>query len=426
MRKDGSRFWANVVIDPIYDEAGQLSGFAKITRDITERREAQLMLERTQEQLAQAQKMEALGQLTGGIAHDFNNMLMVVGGYIQYLKPRLTEGKEKRAINALEYAAARAESLTRQLLTFSRRQSLNRTTVHLANCFAAFRDILATTAKGNVKLDIAVSDDVWPVTIDVSEFEVAMINLIVNARDAMPNGGRTTIGARNESFEQVDAIGPLHGDFVAIEVTDEGVGISAENLAKVFDPFFTTKGADKGTGLGLSQVYGFAHQAGGTVRLASEVGHGTTVTLYLPRGSDDAIVLPKEQAAGPIGGSELVLLVEDNAEVQAIAAAMLKQLGYGVMLANSAAEALAVLQAGEAIDLVLSDIVMPGPMDGIALARRIGAEHPKVKVLLTTGYSQAASGSRSPFPVLRKPYQLPTMARAVRSALEHARTERPQ
>jgi CheY-like chemotaxis protein len=312
------------------------------------------------------------------------------------------------------------------LLTFSRRQSLNRTTVHLANCFAAFRDILATTAKGNVKLDIAVSDDVWPVTIDVSEFEVAMINLIVNARDAMPNGGRTTIGARNESFEQVDAIGPLHGDFVAIEVTDEGVGISAENLAKVFDPFFTTKGADKGTGLGLSQVYGFAHQAGGTVRLASEVGHGTTVTLYLPRGSDDAVVLPKEQAAGPIGGSELVLLVEDNAEVQAIAAAMLKQLGYGVMLANSAAEALAVLQAGEAIDLVLSDIVMPGPMDGIALARRIGAEHPKVKVLLTTGYSQAASGSRSPFPVLRKPYQLPTMARAVRSALEHARTERPQ
>ena len=418
VRKDGSRFWANVVIDPIYDENGQLNGFAKITRDITERRDAQLALERTQEQLAQAQKMDALGQLTGGIAHDFNNMLMVVGGYTQFLKQRLHEPKDKRAIEAIEFAASRAESLTRQLLTFSRRQSLNRTTVNLAECFDAMRDILDTTAKGNVVLDIAIPDSTWPVVVDINEFEVAIINLIVNARDAMPNGGRIKISARNRTIEDHHALDPLRGDFVELEIEDEGSGIPPEIVPKVFDPFFTTKGVEKGTGLGLSQVYGFAHQAGGTVRLTSKVDIGTKVALYLPRGKSAAISMTNEQGDRLVGGNETILLVEDNADVQMVAAGMLEELGYTVRTADSAMRALDVLRSAGKIDLVLTDIVMPGPMDGVGLAQHLRKEHNGIKILLTTGYSQAASNPRTPFAVLRKPYQLATMARAVRNVLD--------
>jgi PAS domain S-box-containing protein len=418
VRKDGSRFWANVVMDPIYDENGRLSGFAKITRDITERREAQLTLERTQGQLAQAQKMDALGQLTGGIAHDFNNMLMVVGGYTQFLKQRLNEPKDKRAIEAIEFATSRAESLTRQLLTFSRRQSLNRTTVKLSECFDAMRDILATTAKGNVALDISIGDDTWPVMIDVNEFEVAVINLVVNARDAMPKGGRIKITARNETIAEHDPGDLLLGDFVVIEVEDEGVGIAAEIMPKVFDPFFTTKGVEKGTGLGLSQVYGFAHQAGGSVRLTSKIDVGTKVILYLPRSRAVAMPMRDEQSARLIGGSETILLVEDNPDVRLIAGSMLEELGYTVRTADSAARALDVLKSDDKIALVLTDVVMPGPMDGMGLAQHLSKEHGSIKVLLTTGYSQAASDPRTPFAVLRKPYQLATMARAIRNALD--------
>jgi PAS domain S-box-containing protein len=418
VRKDGTRFWANVVIEPIYDETGTLTGYAKITRDITEWREAQLALERTREQLAQAQKMDALGQLTGGIAHDFNNMLMVVTGYTQFLKQRLSDPKDKRAIEAIEFAASRAESLTRKLLTFSRRQSLNRTTVQLPDCFAAFGDIMSTTAKGNINLDVVIPDDTWPVTIDVNEFEVAIINLLVNARDAMPKGGRIRIGARNEAIEGRDAVDQLRGEFVVIDIEDNGSGIPPDIMPKVFDPFFTTKSAEKGTGLGLSQVYGFAHQAGGTVRLASEVGVGTKVTLYLPRSEETVSPTRDDPGSGVIGGSEIVLLVEDNAEVQSIAATMLEQLGYTVVATDSATQALRILESGDTIDLVLTDIVMPGPLDGIALAQHIGKEYRNVSLLLTTGYSQAVSDHRSPFAVLRKPYQLPALARAVRHALD--------
>jgi PAS domain S-box-containing protein len=418
VRKDGSRFWANVVIDPIYDENGNLSGFAKITRDITERRDAQVALQQAQEQLAQAQKMDALGQLTGGIAHDFNNMLMVVSGYTQYLKQRLHEPKDKRAIEAIEFAASRAENLTRQLLTFSRRQSLNRTTVRLPDCFKSFRDILDTTAKGNVVLDVNIPDSTWPVTIDVNEFEVAIINLIVNARDAMPNGGQIRISAHNETIDERNATDRLRGDFVAIEVEDEGTGIPPDIVPKVFDPFFTTKSVEKGTGLGLSQVYGFVHQAGGKVRLTSKVDVGTKVTLYLPRSKAGSISIQDAQGEQLIGGDETVLLVEDNPDVQSVAASMLEELGYTVRTADSAARALDVLQSAAKIDLVLTDIVMPGSIDGLGLAKQISRDHPGIKILLTTGYSQATSDSRTPFAVLRKPYQLATMARAVRNALD--------
>ena len=263
VRKDGGQFWASVVIDAIRDETGALIGFAKITRDITERRDAQLALQRTQEQLAQSQKMDALGHLTGGIAHDFNNMLMVVGGYAEFLKRRLSDPKDRRALDAIELATSRAESLTRQLLTFSRRQSLNPATVNLAERFAAFRDILASSAHGNIQLDIDVAPDTWPVTIDPNEFEVAIVNLVVNARDAMPDGGGIAITVRNVAIGAHDPIDGLEGEFVVVEVKDTGVGIPPDVLPRVFDPFFTTKETDRGTGLGLSQVYGFARRRAG-------------------------------------------------------------------------------------------------------------------------------------------------------------------
>jgi PAS domain S-box-containing protein len=419
VRKDGTRFWASVVMDAIYDETGELVGLVKITRDITERREAQLALQRTQEQLAQAQKMDALGQLTGGIAHDFNNLLMVVGGYTQFLKRRLNDPKDKRALDAIELAANRAESLTRQLLTFSRRQPLNPTTVDLAACFATFRDVLETTAKGNIKLDIDIPDGLWPVTTDVSEFEVAIINLVVNARDAMPNGGMVVISMRNEVLDQKDGVDRKQGEFVAVEVRDTGVGIAPEVLPQVFDPFFTTKEIDRGTGLGLSQVYGFVHQAGGTIKLSSAIGRGTTVTLYLPRSRQAASPMhdyPRGET--PRGGKEIILLVEDNVDVQSVAATMLEQLGYTVITADSASQALAMLDSQAHVDLVFTDIVMPGPMNGVELARRVMERHPGMSILLTTGYAKAASEATTGFPVLRKPYQLPGLAEAIQGALK--------
>jgi CheY-like chemotaxis protein len=210
----------------------------------------------------------------------------------------------------------------------------------------------------------------------------------------------------------------LHGDFVALEIEDEGSGIPPEIVPKVFDPFFTTKGVEKGTGLGLSQVYGFAHQAGGGVRLTSAVDVGTKVTLYLPRSKNAAVTAPDEQGGRLVGGNETILLVEDNPDVQSIAASMLKELGYMVRTADSATRALDVLKSDNRIDLVLTDIVMPGSTDGLGLAQHIVREHPGIKILLTTGYSQAASDPRTPFAVLRKPYQLATMARAVRNAID--------
>ena len=274
VRKDGTRFWANVVVDAIHSDDGSLTGFVKITRDITERREAQLTLQRTQEQLAQAQKMDALGQLTGGIAHDFNNMLMVVGGYTQFLKGRLTDTNDKRAIEAIEISASNAENLTRQLLTFSRRQALNPSTVNLSECFGSFRDVMTATATGSVRLDTNIPANLWLVNIDVNEFEASIINLLVNARDAMPNGGNIQITGHNVTLGKTDEPLSIEGDFVVLEVTDDGSGIAADILPRIFDPFFSTKEAGKGTGLGLSQVHGFARRAGGAVTVSSEVESG--------------------------------------------------------------------------------------------------------------------------------------------------------
>jgi PAS domain S-box-containing protein len=417
VRKDGSSFFAAVVIDAIRDEEGKLIGFANIMRDITERYEARAKLQRAQEQLAQSQKMEALGQLTGGIAHDFNNMLMVVSGNAQLLKDRLRDARNLRSVEAIELAAARGENLTRQLLAFSRRQALNPMVVSLRQRLAEFRDLLVSSARGDITLVIDVGRSVWPVAVDVPELELALINLVVNARDAMPDGGTIVITAKNARLQPEDTPDAIRGEFVALTVTDTGCGIAADILPKVFEPFFTTKQLDKGTGLGLSQVYGLTRQSGGTVTIASELGNGTAVTIYLPRSHRPLSEQRIAERDTPRGG-EKVLLVEDNPEVQETAGMLLDQLGYRVFRAESAAGALQLLQSGEAVDLVFSDIIMPGELDGMALARQVKEEYPDIAVLLTSGYARPPNTHEAGFPILRKPYQLATLARAIRDALD--------
>jgi PAS domain S-box-containing protein len=405
VRKDGSFFWASVVIDAIKED-GRLIGFAKITRDITERREAAIKLERMQKQLAESQKLDALGQLTGGVAHDFNNLLMVVGGSAQVLKKYADDEKSRRAVEAIESAARRGAALTNQLLTFARRQNVNLQTVRLKERIEAVRDVLSTGVGGAVQLMIDLKDDVWPIRVDISELETALVNLVINARDAMPDGGAIRISAENVSLNDE----AHNGDFVAIRVSDNGAGIPPDVLQKVFEPFFTTKPVGKGTGLGLSQVHGFAYQAGGLVALASELGEGTTVTISLPR--DKSRIVSAGSAGVASSGSGTILLVEDNPDVAAASSGLLEQLGYAVRWVSNADEALVEID-GDGIDLVFSDIVMPGKMDGLALAQAIREKHPGLPILLATGYSDALRKVSLGFRVLRKPYEIHELSEAL-------------
>jgi PAS domain S-box-containing protein len=421
VRKDGSLFWASVVLDAIYGEDGTLIGFAKITRDITDKRNAQLELQRAHEQLAQVQKMEALGQLTGGVAHDFNNLLMVVSGQAQLLRKRL-EGDERalKALDAIEAASKRGEDLTRHLLSFARRQRLQPVSHSLRAGLPGLKELLGASLTAAIQLDIGFPARVWHVEVDPNELELAILNLAVNARDAMPSGGLLTISAENVTLAGTEADGGLAGEFVALSVTDSGVGIPPDILPRIFDPFFTTKEVNKGTGLGLSQVYGFAQQSGGRATVSSELGRGTTFTIYLPRAQAKPQAAAKPADIETSGGC-CVLVVEDNPEVAEVAVRMLEQLGHRVMLTNGAAAALELLRGPEPPDLVFSDIVMAGELDGVALARRIRAEFPAIPVLLATGYAQPAEQIGAEFPILRKPYKLAELSRAVGALLAQAR-----
>jgi PAS domain S-box-containing protein len=414
VRRDGSRFWASVVIDAIRDDRGALIGFAKITRDITEKRQAQAALDKTREELAQSQKMEAVGQLTGGIAHDFNNLLMVVGGHVQILQRRLTDPKITQAIEAIDGAAKRGAALTRQLLAFSRRQPLASTVIDLGECIAAMRPMLESSLRGDIDVKYDVADNVWPVEVDVAELELALLNIAVNSRDAMPNGGVFTVSARNVEVGDPSLPTSLPVDSVALAFSDTGTGIAPEILTKVFEPFFTTKAIGEGTGLGLSQVYGFAQNVGGAAAVTSTVDQGTTVTMYFPRSKGEPLTVENAAAQTIAGGEETILVVEDSAEVAEVTASLLDQLGYQVVRVENAADALKTLADGAPIDLVFSDIVMPGAMSGIDLGRRIRAQYPRLPVLLTSGYSNAPHGVESEFVILRKPFEVVALAKAIR------------
>jgi PAS domain S-box-containing protein len=412
IRKNGTPFFVTGVLTAIHDDNSNLLGFASVIRDATERRNTQEKLVEAREQLAMAQKMEAIGKLTGGIAHDFNNLLMIIGGSAQLFK-RLLDPKLPRAIEALQSAAKRGETLTRQLLTFSRRQHLSPTVVDLNASVRNIRSMIESSLRGNIVYKETINPNLWPVKVDLAELELAIVNIAVNARDAMPNGGVFALTAENVTVNNSAGQDGLNGDFVAIEFSDSGTGIPPDLLSKVFDPFFTTKEVGKGSGLGLSQVYGFAHQAGGTVRAESKVGLGTAITVYLPSCAGVEIDAPKiAEAARP--ARPMVLVVDDSAEVGEVTSSLFEHLGYDTVYCDSAEAALRLLADGTKIDLVFSDIVMPGTIDGVGLASEVQARYPHLPVILTTGYSDAAQSAPPSLPILRKPFD----ADALRSFMQ--------
>ena len=304
VRKDGTLFWANAVIDPIRDEKGELIGFAKIVRDITERRNAEIALHQEQMQRAHAQKMDALGQLAGSIVHDFNNLLMVVSGYVRRIKKTADLGADAvQMTEAVELAVERGTALTRQLLAFSRKEPAHADVVQLAEQVEAVCTMVGGSLSGSVSLVASIGRETWPVNVEPGELDLSLINLVFNARDAMPDGGLITITAENLELSRGQVDADLQGEFVALSVTDTGSGISPDILGKIFEPFFTTKGPEKGTGLGLAQVYGFAQRSGGAATVASELGKGTTVTLYLPRATT-----PPSTGSGEFAATNVVQL----------------------------------------------------------------------------------------------------------------------
>jgi signal transduction histidine kinase/CheY-like chemotaxis protein len=382
------------------------------------------MAERAQieEALRQAQKIEAIGQLTGGIAHDFNNLLMVISGGLDMLDRRADPARRERLMDGMRQAAQRGTALTRQLLAFSRRQSLEPESVDLVLRIGRMRELLDRSLSGDVHVEVQFEPDLWPVEVDPGELELVILNLAVNARDAMPDGGSILIEASNAPGEAVLGI---TGDFVRLTVTDSGTGIPEEVRARVFDPFFTTKEIGKGSGLGLAQVYGFARQSGGTVWIESECNRGTSVIMLLPRSAG----IPKQPDADKRGSDEAeaasigsVLLVDDDEEVAALVGEMLEHLGYRVTHAASATDALSSLQNGCKVDIVFSDIMMPGGMNGVELAREIRTRALGVPVLLTSGYAEAAqqSAAAEGVHVLAKPYRLEDLATALREAIDGA------
>jgi len=393
-------------------------------RHVTAEKEAAAALEEAQLRAAHLQKMEAIGQLTGGIAHDFNNLLMIVSGHAQRLKARLGETRDLRAVHAIEKAASRGENLTRQLLGFARSLPLDPTVLSLRDTINALRDVLAGSLHVNVALAVDIPDTTWTVCVDKPELELALVNLAVNARDAMPDGGTLSISAVNVRLADDDTAEGLSGEAVALTVADTGCGIPHEHLSRVTEPFYTTKGPDKGTGLGLSQVYGFTRRSGGTMLIESDVGAGTRVTIYLPRNHAPlAAALPEDTSPYRAEGQHLVLVVEDNEDVRDVAVSLLEQLGYRTIAVEDSAAALAVLAAGHQVSLVFTDVILPGAMDGAALAQVCAERYPRIPVVLTTGYSKVFD-QEPPWPVLRKPYQIAALGRVIYDALHAAKEPR--
>ncbi|WP_434625322.1 PAS domain S-box protein [Azospirillum sp. B2RO_4] len=414
LRKDGTRFWASVVIDPIRDETGTLRGFAKVTRDITERRKAQQALDEAREALAQAQKMEAVGQLTGGVAHDFNNLLQAISSSLELIEQRLSAGRTDIAPFAATARAAvdRAASLTRRLLAFARRQPLKPERADLNLLVVGLWDLLGRSVGEEIRLERRLAEPLWPVHADVNQIESALLNLVINARDAMPEGGCVTVETANASLRPADLVndpGVEPGDYAVLTVRDSGTGMPPDVLARVFEPFFTTKPIGQGTGLGLSQLYGFARQSGGFVRIDSAVGRGTAVHLHLPRDRDAAAqsapapspsAAPAAIPAPPIGraGRGTVLVVEDEELVRMLLVEVLEGDGYTVLEAADGPAALARLaaagpEAKPPVDLLVTDVGLPG-LNGRQLAEAAQAHYPDLKVLFLTGYAFQALDDR--------------------------------
>jgi PAS domain S-box-containing protein len=422
LRKDGSRFWANVVVDPIRTDNGQLIGFAKITRDLTEKREAE-------ERLRQSQKMESVGQLTGGLAHDFNNLLAGISGSIEMMQARLAQGRTQeieRYMLAAQGAVKRAASLTHRLLAFSRRQTLDPCPINTNQLLAGLDELVRRTMGPGIAVEIVGSSGVWPVLADPNQLENAILNLCINARDAMPDGGKLTIETANKWLDQRAARQQdlPEGQYVSICVTDTGTGMPPDIVAKAFEPFFTTKPIGQGTGLGLSMVYGFARQSGGQVRVYSEVGQGTTMCIYLPRHAADAVVeteaqVPELRSAG--GQGEVVLVIDDEPTIRMLIGELLADSGYAVIEAPDGPAGLKVLESNARIDLLITDVGLPGGMNGRQVADAARVHRPDLKVLFITGYAEnavigAGRLDKGMF-VATKPFKMDALAARIREII---------
>ena len=431
IRKDGSRFWASVVMHPLYDDGGSVIGFAKVTRDVTERKQAEEKLQQSRAQLLQAQKMEAVGQLTGGVAHDFNNLLTVILGNLELAErqidtPSPDAGRLRRAIESATRGARRATTLTQHLLAFSRRQPLLPKPIDVNAFIAREIEFLQRTLGETIKVQPALGADLWRIEADESQLAAAILNLAVNARDAMARGGKLLIETDNVELDDsycADNPEARPGAYVMIAMTDSGTGMPTEVLERVFEPFFSTKSVGEGTGLGLSQVYGFVSQSGGHVKIESEVGQGTTVRLYFPRllgrGAEWERAASKPLAAGR---GETILVVEDEELVRDFLVEVLREAGFEVIEAADASAALRIVERREVrIDLLLSDVVLPG-INGRELANRALALRPGLRVLFMTGYSRDAivhEGRLDPgVDMVQKPVTEAVLAARIRSLLD--------
>jgi PAS domain S-box-containing protein len=414
IRKDGSRFWAHVVIDAIRDDDGNTIGYAKITRDITERKKAEEELERAREFSLQAQKLEAIGQLTGGIAHDFNNLLMAILGSLELLRKRLPD--DSKSIALLENAAQgahRGTALTKRMLAFARNYELNKEVIDISTLVHGMKDLVERSIGPSFNIETRFPLSLNPVEADANQLELALLNLSLNARDAMADGGEIVLAAREENITAGHRSGLEAGRYIRLSVTDTGEGMDQETLLRATEPFFTTKGVGKGTGLGLSMVHGFAEQSGGRFILHSQKGAGTTAELLLPVAKtsttpDAATPAPPAKVLRPL----TILAVDDDALVLMNTVHMLEDLGHTVFEAYSGNEALEILRCEDSIDLVVTDQAMP-KMTGTELAKIIKREWPDIPVLLATGYADRVRGDDIGLPKLTKPYMQRELADAI-------------
>jgi PAS domain S-box-containing protein len=415
-RADGSIFPISLAVNEMMVEGRRM--FTGIVHDLTEshRREALLR---------QSQKMEAIGQLTGGIAHDFNNLLTIILGNLELLSPRLdSDARTGKLVDAAAGAAQRGAQLTNQLLSFARQQALDPKVININALVAEMTDMLKRTLGETIELDAVLAEDLGNTLVDPSQLHNALLNLAINARDAMQgSAGRLTIETSNVDLD--DDAAQLRADaqpghYVRVSVRDTGTGMSPELQARVFEPFFTTKEQGKGTGLGLSMVHGFAKQSGGHVEIYSELGYGTAISLYLPDSNAADNERHQDEAASHITGAqnESVLVVEDDPNVREIAVARLEHLGYQIVEARTGQEALDILEQGASVDVVLTDMVMPGGITGIELADRVRSDYPDIKVILSSGYAPDGTLPRDGTPWLRKPYTLGDLAKTLRELLE--------
>jgi PAS domain S-box-containing protein len=412
MRKDGTRFWANVVIDAIRDEEGELVGFAKITRDVTEKREASEALARANAALFHSQKMQAIGQLTGGVAHDFNNLLSVLSSGLDVLS--MSQGRaDPQLVEMMRRAVQRGANLTQQLLSFARKQPLKAENHDINSLLEGFESVLRRAVDDSILFAIELEAGVGTVSLDSQRFEAAVLNLVVNSRDAMPQGGRLLLKTRIAELADQEVGSLPAGRYAQLLVVDTGQGMPPEVLQRAIEPFFTTKEIGRGTGLGLSQVHGFITQSGGDMVINSEPGQGTRVGIYLP------VVESREAEPARGARAERVLVVEDEPELLALAASLFRSIGYEVMTASNGADAKLIIERdADAVDIVFSDVVMPN-VSGVQLAGWLRDNHPRIKVVLTSGYAQPAllSDYRSieEFAFVDKPYRLADLARALRT-----------